>query len=182
MDKTDSQIVEDCLDGNTPSFELIVNRYLNQVYNFIYRLCGNREESNDISQDVFIKIWKNLGKFDSKQNFKTWIFTIARNATIDWLRKKRNILFSDLDSEDFIFEENIADIEPLQDELFQNKELKILLDNALNKLSFNYREVVLLHLVEGLTFEDISIVIKKPTNTVKSQYRRALIDLRKILS
>lgn len=183
MEPDDKKLIRDYIAGDESAFERLVAKYLKPIYNFVYRLCGNAEEARDISQDVFFRAWKNIKKYDEKNAFSTWIYSIARNATIDYLRKKKTLIFSDLDNEemDESFANSIPDEMPLPDEIFAEKELGEKIEKALLKLSFNYRAVVLLHFKEGMTFEEIAKVLKKPMNTVKSQYRRALAMLRDLL-
>lgn len=183
MEEDDKKLVKDYLKGDENAFEKLVAKHLKPIYNFVYRLCGNPEESRDITQEVFFRVWKNIKKFDPKNTWNTWIYSIARNATIDYLRKKKTLVFSDLDNEemDESFANSIPDQMLLPDEIFEQKELGQKIENALMKISFDYRTVVVLHLKEGLTFEEISKVLKKPMNTVKSQYRRALSLLRDLL-
>ena len=165
---------------NSNDIEAIIKEYINPIYNFIFRLCGNTEGADDITQEVFIKVWKNLKKFNPEKNFKTWIFTIARNTTFDRLRKRKNISFSRMDEQESekTFEETIVDIESLPDEIFVNGELAKELENALSKIRPDFREIILLHYTEELTFEEISKIVGKPPNTVKSQHRRALHQIR----
>jgi len=185
IDRDDIQLIEDYLSGDENAFGLIISRYLKLVYNFVHRFSGNSDDTPDIVQEVFIKVWKNLKKFDLDKNFKTWLFAIARNTAIDWLRKKKNILFSELDlhieENEKSFEESVADTEPLPDEIFQRKELKKELENALQKIKPDFREIILLHYTENLTFEEISEMVGRPLNTTKSHHHRALHSLRKIL-
>jgi RNA polymerase sigma-70 factor, ECF subfamily len=154
--------------------EEIIKRYLKSVYGFVFRLSGNESETSDITQEVFIKVWKNIKKIDPDKNFKTWIFTIARNTTFDFLRKRKNVYFSD--------EEDVVDIEPLPDEVFMRKELGEELEIALSKIRPDFREIILLRYTENLTFEEISEIVGKPLNTVKSHHLRALAALRKLLT
>lgn len=86
MDKDDNQLIIDYLAGNEASFTLLVKRHLKPVYNFAYRLCGDKVAAEDIAQETFLKIWKNIKKYKHSENFKPWLFKIARNTTIDWLR------------------------------------------------------------------------------------------------
>ncbi len=180
MDQSDDiQLVKKYLEGDTEIFKIIVARHLKPIYNFVYRLSGQPEEAQDITQDVFIKIWKNLKKFDPTQSFKTWIFTIARNTTIDWLRKKRYFVFSDFDKEDNdSFESSLPDNTPLPDELFQRKESAAELEKILSTTPLQHRTIILLHHIDELTFEEIATILRKPMNTVKSQYRRAMTALK----
>ncbi len=180
MEKDNADLIQDYLGGNTKAFELLVNQNLPALYNFVYRLSGNADEANDIAQEVFVKVWKNLKKFDPKQNFRTWIFSIARNTTIDYFRKKKSIPFGDMEiGEDTSFEDSLADDEMLPDEIFEQKELGTFLEKSLQTLSPEERAIILLHDKEDLTFEEMAKVLKKPMNTVKSQYRRAILTFRK---
>ncbi len=175
MENDDLHLIEESLKGDTNAFEILVQKYLKPVYNF----SRNTEESNDISQEVFVKVWKNLKKFDQKQNFKTWIFSIARNTTIDHFRKKKSISFGDMEiGEGTSFEDSLTDTEPLPDAIFEKKELGVFLENALQTLSLEERTIILLHDKEDFTFEEIAKTLGKPMNTVKSQYRRAILSFR----
>jgi RNA polymerase sigma-70 factor, ECF subfamily len=158
--------------------EDIVKQYIKPVYNYIYRIIKNKSDTEDIAQETFVKVWKNLGKFEPEKNFKTWIFTIARNTAIDYLRKRKNVLFSEKEE---IFQENIVDTKPLSDEIFMKKELAKELEKALAKIRYDFVEIILLHYTENLTFEEISEITRKPTNTVKSQHLRALHQIRRLM-
>ncbi len=184
MDYSDEDLVQRYREGDRKSLDILIGRYFSPLYNFIYRLSGKSEDTNDITQDVFVKTWKNIKKFDRKQKFKTWIFTIARNTTIDWFRKKRDITFSNFENEDGenVLLNTTADDAPLPDAIFRNKELAKVLEEALEKIPVNYRTIILLHDTEELTFEEIADVVGKPMNTVKSQYRRGLEALREKLT
>ena len=144
-------------------------------------MVGNKNDAEDITQDVFVKIWKNIKKFDQEKNFKTWVFAIARNTTIDWLRNRKNVTFSSLDTDQEMFEETISDILPLPDEIFSRKELVHELEIVLDKISIESKTIVFLHLKEDMTFEEIAEIVKKPMNTIKSQYRRTLHQIRGLL-
>ena len=93
---TDEEILVSYKDDEQELLKILINRYTRPLYNFVARLA-NRNDAPDIIQEVFIKTWKNIYRFDrEKASFKTWIFTIAKNTTTDFLRKKRNLLFSDM--------------------------------------------------------------------------------------
>ena len=127
-------------------------------------------------------IWKNLKKYRKEENFRTWIFSIARNAAIDFLRKKKSIIFSDLENESGIpAEEIFENSEPLPDEIISFAEDKKILDKLMNKLPLFYREVLFLYYNNNFTFDEIGKIMNKPLNTVKSQHRRALIELKRLL-
>ena len=184
MQETDEELIKLYKDGDETVLKELIDRYVSSLYNFVRRL-GARGESNDIVQEIFIKVWKNLGRFDSaKASFKTWIFTIARNATTDFLRKKKSSLFADMQHNDEdinSFEENIPDEQILPEIALQKLADKELLNSILNKLRPNYVEILTLHYQEEMSFEEIGKILNKPLNTVKSQHRRAIIELRKML-
>lgn len=168
------------------NIEEIVAEYLKPVYRLVFRLTNGAEEAEDITQNVFVKVWKNLAKYDPNQNLKTWIFTIARNATIDWFRKKKPLLFSDLNQaseewRDKNFVDNLVDLESLPDELFARAELREVLEKSLAELSLDQRSIISLRLEEDLTFEAIAEIMGQPVNTTKSHYRRGLLKLREKL-
>ena len=179
MEQSDEQIIVDYLNGDTEAFEALVFRYLKPLYNFAYRLTGDTHEAEDIMQDTFLKVWKNLKKYRRGENFKTWIFAIARNTTTDYLRKKKHFVFSDFEYEEGnSLTDNLADPAPSPDELFVRREGKEALEKALAKLAPLYREVILLHYREDFTFDEIGKITGKPLHTVKSQHRRGIEKLR----
>ncbi|KKQ20940.1 MAG: RNA polymerase, sigma-24 subunit, ECF subfamily, partial [Candidatus Nomurabacteria bacterium GW2011_GWC2_36_9] len=108
--------------------------------------------------------------------FKTWIFTIARNSITDYLRKKKSIPFSFLNDEELI-EENVLDEEILPDEVYQKLQDKEMLIKVLDETPVQYREVLILRYQEDMTFKEIGEVMDKPLNTVKSYHQRALVLL-----
>src|SRR5258708_18528094 len=82
------QLVAEHIAGNKQAFEILVSRHLNGVYNFVYKYAHDLDQAEDITQESFVKAWKNLKKFNSKYKFKTWLFTIAKNTALDALKKK----------------------------------------------------------------------------------------------
>lgn len=173
MEPTDQELVADYLAGDEKAFERLLRRHLKNVYNFVYQMTRNLAEANDLSQDTFVKVWTNLRKFDQNKNFKTWLLTIAKNTVIDhWRRKKEFLLPTD---------QEVVDSTPLPDELFDFKENKQKLNEVLNHLPDEYREIVTQHDLEELTFAEISRASGRPLNTVKSVYRRALHQIRRLL-
>lgn len=179
----DDETIKKALAGDSEAFALLVETHLSSVYNFILRLVRNPEEAEDITQDVFVKVWRHLKKYREGANFKTWLFTIARNTVIDWSRKKKSFVFSDFEDGEGnnVLVDTLADLEPLPDEIFRRAEDEKFFDDLLAKLSPASREVLLLHYRESLTFDEIAGVVGKSLNTVKSQHRRALEILRKMM-
>ncbi len=177
MEKEDAQLVSESLLGNEGSFEKLVRRYTPQLYRFAYRLSGNVQAAEDATQETFIKVWKNLKKYDAKQPFRSWIFTIARNTVTDYLRKKKSLSFSVLSRDESSFEDTLSDTDPLPEEQLVAIETTGELMSLLATLPEEYRTVLTLHYQEGMTFEEIGKVMGRPPNTVKSWHRRALQKL-----
>src|ERR1700733_2556258 len=91
---SDNDLVLQYRSGNKKAFEALVERYFAHVFNFITRYTSDQVAAEDIVQETFVKVWKNIKKFDETKNFKSWLFTIARNTSLDWLRKKKAVPFS----------------------------------------------------------------------------------------
>ncbi len=153
------------------------------IYNFSYRFVGNEKVAEDITQEVFLKAWKNIKKFNLEKSFKTWIFSIAKNTCIDYLRKRKDVPMSIFDSEDggnFI-EDNLTDEELKADEIFIQKEDKKKIEKTITKLSVIQKEVIVLKYVNEMSLSEVSEILQMPKNTVKSHHRRALIKIKKLL-
>jgi RNA polymerase sigma-70 factor, ECF subfamily len=182
MEENDEYLIGEYLEGNQETLKLLIDRYTPSIYNFVARFVG-ADNSPDIVQDVFVKVWKNIKKFDAKRaSFKTWIFKITRNTVTDYLRKKKNLPFSSLDTEEESFEAGIKDEEILPDAALLKLEDKELLNKLLNEIPVYYREVLILYYQEDMTFSEIGTLLDKPLNTVKSYHRRALIKLREMIA
>jgi RNA polymerase sigma-70 factor (ECF subfamily) len=182
MSKTDEEIIILYKNGNKEVFKDLIDKYTSPLYNFTVRLT-DKNNAPDIVQDIFIKVWKNLHRFDTaKASFKTWLFTIAKNTSIDFLRKRKPLTFTDLNKEDdFTFSEKIPDENLLPDEALQKIQDSELLNKLLDKLPINYKTVLILHYQEDMTFLEIGKILDKPLNTVKSHHQRAILELRKML-
>jgi RNA polymerase sigma-70 factor (ECF subfamily) len=180
----DAVLVRAFLKGDGDSFAALVDRHMPMVYKFTYRYVGNADAANDIVQDVFIKVWKNIKKFDQGKNFKTWLLTIAKNTALDAVKKKKAILFSKIEEGDADLDTFLApyvETPDLPDELLQRKQTKADLEGVLAGLSPSYRSVLLLRYTEHLKFREIADALQEPIDTIKSKHRRALIQLRKLL-
>jgi RNA polymerase sigma-70 factor, ECF subfamily len=156
----------------------LIEKYLKPIYGFIYKNVGNQEAAEDITQEVFVKIWKNIKKFDTEKNFKPWIFQIAKYASIDYLRRKKSIPFSRFENEkgqNVLIEAFVAD-EPNLIEILSNKKT---LSLALNLLPLEDQKIINLRHNNGMSFREISDTLHESINTIKSRYRRILISLRK---
>jgi len=183
MNKTDEQLIKDYLSGDESAFTEIINNYLKLIYNFSYRLIGNEKAAEDVSQEIFLKVWKNLKKFDTEKSFKTWIFSIAKNTCIDYLRKRKEIPLSVFDSDDGgnVIEDFLQDEEMKADELFALSQDKKQLEIVMNSLSIVQKQVIVLKYTNEMSLSEIAEVMDIPLDTAKSHYRRALLKMRKVV-
>lgn len=181
--KPDQDLIIEYLDGNNESLGILIKRYLQPIYNFVYTYIKDDEETEDVVQEIFLKVWKNLKKFKKDKNFKTWIYKIAKNTSLDFLKKRKNITFSELDknyndedTESFI--DSIEDNDLLPDEIYYRQELQNNMANILEEIPTIYKEVLNLYYIDGFNFREISDILNISINTVKSRYRRSLIILK----
>jgi RNA polymerase sigma-70 factor, ECF subfamily len=184
MKKSDEEIIIDYLNGDRDAFNEIVNRYLKAIYNFTYRFVRDEKTAEDITQETFLKTWKNLKKFKMKKSFKTWIFSIAKNTSIDHLRKRKDVQISAFDNEEggnFI-EDNLKDVELKPDEIFALSQDKKQIEKIISELSIVQKQVIILKYTNEMPLSEIAEIMDIPIDTAKSHHRRALLRMRKLLS
>lgn len=181
---SDEALAEACRERDGSALEELMKRYMRQIFNFSRQYARTSEDAEDIAQDTFYKVWKYIGHYSAGKQFRPWIFTIARNTALDYIKKKRASAFSDLDDteNDLAFADTLEDPEPLPSDIFEQSAVAAKLTEALKHIHPDHRVVLLLHYQDGMTFDEIASVVRKPMNTVKSWHRRALIRLREILT
>ncbi|MFA5925514.1 MAG: RNA polymerase sigma factor [Parcubacteria group bacterium] len=182
MESNDKELIKKHLSGDEAVFSEIVKIYLKPVYNFIFRLVNDRDTAEDLTQVAFVKVWKNLRRFDPKKSFKTWLFAIAKNTAFDYFKKKKEIpfsKFSDEEGENWL--ENIEDEKFLPDEILERKNIAEELGALLQKLPPHYRAILLLRYKEDFSLHEISEILEEPYNTIKSRHQRGLKKLKEFL-
>jgi RNA polymerase sigma-70 factor (ECF subfamily) len=181
---TDEQLVTRYVeDKYEQALEDLVKRYLPIIYGFVRNYTGNQDNASDITQEVFVKVWRNIKRFERSKSFRTWIFTIAKNTAIDWLKKKNALPFSMIENEysQEDFAGSLSDNSPSILEKLSLKETSKSLALALELLPADYNKVINLHISRDLSFREIAESLKEPLDTVKSRYRRGLFLLKKII-
>ncbi|MDB5188907.1 MAG: subunit sigma-24 of polymerase [Candidatus Nomurabacteria bacterium] len=181
MEQSDEQLIDAYRKGNEAALVILIERHFAGIYSYVYRFVHNTSAAEDIVQETFIKVWRQLGRFKGGSGLRPWLFRIARNTAIDHLRKKKNIPFSYFSEEgeaDAVFEDESIDII----EIAIARERKENLNTAIEQLPVVYREILILRAEDDLTFEEISGVTGKPLNTVKSLYRRGIALLQKAIA
>ena len=185
MDPSDEELIVAFIDGDDAAYATLVERHLKAVYSFVMRFVGDAHDAEDITQDTFLKAWKSAKQYrEEASKFKTWILRIARNTAIDHLRKRKNVPFSQFDTDEGVnlLAETVADPEALPDELFASVQDAEVVRKAVDRLAPEAREILLLHYTNGLTFLEIGETLGEPQNTVKSRHHRAILNLRKMLT
>jgi len=160
-----------------------------RIYAICYRFTGSSNDAEDLTQEVFLKLYKNLGSFDmQKGSFQTWITTLARNLLVDHFRRTR--LDRASESLDASFDGNddgptmgdrLADSRPSQEQHVAGLELKVRVQHALKQLSPELREAVILRDLEDMDYKEIATVLKVPEGTVKSRINRGRAELARLL-
>lgn len=178
----DKELIAKYLGGDDSAFSELVDLYLKPVYNFLFRFTGDAATTDDLAQETFVKAWKNFRRFDRSKNFKTWLFTIAKNTAFDHLKKKKAVPFSNFaDEEGNNSLDNINSNEILPDEILERKNLAEELKEKLTRLPRQYGLILTLRYKDDLALAEIAQILGLPYNTVKSQHARALAGLKKLL-
>jgi len=183
LQTTDAELVKQCLTGDHAAWETIVRQYTQRVYNLAYRFTGRFDEAEDLTQEIFLKIYRTLTTYRSESGaLVTWIVRVGRNHLIDHYRKyKTERTHTDsLEVEYEKAEENPARYaNPAQ--ALEQRELSERVHQALLRVSEDLREAVILRDLEEFTYEEIADMLKLPLGTVKSRINRGRVELARIL-
>jgi RNA polymerase sigma-70 factor (ECF subfamily) len=173
---TPDSLIEQCLAGDQLAWEQIVRQNWRKVFNVAYKFVGKHDEAEDLTQDIFLKIFKALKTFDRRANFQTWIISISRNLCIDHyrsVRKERQTIARDVDS---------SDLQPVAPERgpyaqAEHQDLRAQLRQALETLPITLRTAVVLRDLQELSYQEIADRLGLPEGTVKSRINRGRIEL-----
>ena len=174
----DSSVVSAFLGGEERAFQELVERYQTRLLNFIYRTIGDRDRAEDLVQEVFIRVYRHLHRFDRSKKFSTWIYTIASNLAKNELRNRSRsplVLFqtiqgsSDDDDRPVQFEDTSA----RPDDMYRERHLRELVEQMVAQLPEHHRQVFVLRELEGKSYEEIAEITDCNLGTVKSRLNRA---------
>ena len=184
MERTDTEIIGRILKGKKEDFETLVKKYQASIINYVYRMIGDYESAVDLSQEVFLKVYLSLDKYDKKFRFSTWLYKIASNLTIDHLRKRKLKTLS-IDSgrrgENDLHSFEIPSRNPGPDSLYLTKDLRERIERSLRALPEEYREILTLRHINGLSYNEIAAITSLPPGTVKNRIFRARRKLKEIV-
>jgi RNA polymerase sigma-70 factor (ECF subfamily) len=183
-------LVKRCLAGESAAWEEIVTVHNRRIYNICYRFTGSPDSAEDLTQEVFIKIYKTLGSYDLQRGaFTTWVTTMTRNLLVDHYRKAKQDRMTDsmdapigAEDDSLALADQIQDVKPPPDAALATKETQKMVQNALQKLSPELREAVILRDLQDLDYKEIALALKVPEGTVKSRINRGRTELARLLS
>jgi RNA polymerase sigma-70 factor (ECF subfamily) len=181
---TDQTIVERVIKGDLDAFSTLVDKYQDRVYSAVLNYVSNPEDAVDITQEAFVKAYSNIRRFNASSAFYTWLYRIAINAAIDFLRKRKNKIVDSLDDDRYTevgFEPVSKDASTDPEKVVTRSEQVHVLRSAISELSEKLRAVIVLHDVEGLSQDEVAAILNVPVGTVKSRVSRARAELRSIL-
>ncbi len=170
------QVIERCLAGDQGAWEQIVRLHWRKVFNVAYKFVGKHDEAEDLTQDIFLKIFKALDSFDRRANFQTWIISIARNLCIDHyrsVRKERETIAREVDAGEL--SPASTDASPLRQ--LEQSDLREMLRRALDQLPLTLKTAVVMRDLHELSYQEIAERLGLPEGTVKSRINRGRIEL-----
>ncbi|MBS3873307.1 MAG: sigma-70 family RNA polymerase sigma factor [Firmicutes bacterium] len=184
----DRELVAKSLRGDTEAFRTIVERYQERVYNVAFQMTGSHEDSLDLAQDSFLRVFRALSSFKGDSSLGTWIHRIAHNIVIDELRKRRRRPVVAMSTDTVVITEDgehmlewSAPMDEAPEEQLLRAEKKREIEQALQRISPEHRSVLVMRDIEGLTYEEVAEVLGLNVGTVKSRLNRARLALREKL-
>jgi RNA polymerase sigma-70 factor (ECF subfamily) len=169
-------LIQRCLRGDQIAWDAIVRQYWRKVFNVAYKFVGKHDEAEDLTQDIFLKIFKSLDTFDRRANFQTWLISISRNLCIDHyrsVRKERETIDRDVDANEL----TPASRDPGPVAALEQRDRVMLLRQALSRLPDTLRTAVLMRDIQELSYQEIADTLRLPEGTVKSRINRGRTEL-----
>ena len=173
---TPDSLIEQCLSGDQAAWEAIVRQNWRKVFNVAYKFVGKHDEAEDLTQDIFLKIFKSLSTFDRRANFQTWLISVSRNLCIDHyrsVRKERETIDRDVDPGDLM----PVSVEVSPYAALEARDRVSMLREAMASLPDTLRTAVLLRDIQELTYQEIADQLELPEGTVKSRINRGRTEL-----
>ena len=184
------QLVRRCLAGDSSAWEEVVRLHNRRIYNLCYRFINSAEDAQDLTQDVFIRVYRTLSSYDvEKGAFTTWLTTLTRNLLVDHFRRSKQERVTDSidarlrEEEDSLsLSDRLPDQGPTPDDRLASKETQKLVQQALARISPELREAVILRDLQDMDYKEIAQVLRVPEGTVKSRINRGRTELTRLLS
>lgn len=180
---TENDLIKKCKQGSREAFNILFSRYQQQVINIAYSMLSDREDACDAAQEVFVRVYRNIESFKEQSSFTTWLYRIITNVCSDILRKRQRdtkvISINQFTDENK--DVDIKDDSPTVEENMELSERQAAVRGAINELKEEYRVVITLCDIEGMSYDEIADMLNIPSGTVKSRINRARNALKKIL-
>lgn len=183
---TEQELVERARKGDESAFEVLVTDNEKRIYNLCRRLTGNPEDAAELTQEAFLNAWRGLGRFQGESSFSTWLYRLASNACIDFLRKEKrrqNLSMTvSLDDEEEARQVEFPDERYTPERELERTEVRQAVAAGLERLTPEHRQVLVMREINGLSYAEIGAVLGLEEGTVKSRIARARNALRKVLT
>ena len=179
------RIIREVLDGDKNAFEELVLANQKNVYNLALKMTSSEEDALDISQETFIKAYRQLAGFRGESRFSVWLYRLTYNLCIDFLRKKPRstvISLSYQDDDGDVLDLEIPDVRSLPEDIVARSELRKEIADGIDSLNTKHREILVMREITGMSYDDIASVLKISEGTVKSRLARARENLANILT
>lgn len=184
MTQTEQELVSRARAGDTAAFEQLMLDSQDRVYTLCLRMTGDREDALDLAQETFFNAWRGLGSFQGNSSFSTWVYRLASNACIDFLRKRKRRQQGEsphsLDDEEAPLPEP-ADPRGSPEEELERRELRRAVERGLQALPDHHRQVLVMRELSGMSYQEIGAVLDLDLGTVKSRIARARLALKNFL-
>lgn len=183
---TEQELVERAKKGDETAFEVLVTDNEKRIYNLCRRLTGSPEDAAELTQEAFLNAWRGLGRFQGESSFSTWLYRLATNACIDFLRREKrrqNLSMTvSLDDEEEARQMELPDERYTPERELERTEMRQAVAAGLERLTPEHRQVLVMREINGLSYAEIGAVLGLEEGTVKSRIARARNALRKVLT
>lgn len=171
-------VIKECIEGKKGAWDMLVNAYSRRIFNMAYQFTGAYEEAEDMTQDIFMKLYTSLEKYDFEKNFSAWLLTLAKNYLIDQYRRTK---WEKKTREDFNEHYLLADPSASPEAGILRQESQKMIWEGLRQLSSEVRMTLILRDIQGKSYEEIAEIMSLPLGTAKSRVNRGRLQLTKIL-
>lgn len=186
MAQQEAYLIDKSKEGDITSFEELIIAHQKKAFNIAYRMLGNLEDANDVTQEAILKVYRSISKFKENSSFSTWFYSIVNNTCIDFIRKNRksNVIYLDKEYEENgdSYKKEISDTESHTPETaLEKKEVRKLVHDSINQLSPEQRKIIVLRDINGFSYQEIAEILNCSEGTVKSRISRARANLKSII-
>lgn len=185
MDAAEKRLIELSVGGDVEAFETLIQSHQKRVYNIALRMTGNPEDAQELAQDAIVRAFTSIGKFRGDSSFSTWLYRITINVCTDFLRKRNRAAVISMEQGPVSNESQqglqIEEESPGPDELAEKKQLKELVRDAIESLSDEHKQVLILRDIMDMSYKEIANMLNVNEGTIKSRINRARAGLKKII-